>query len=323
MLGPSANIRLGRRLGRIVLIVCLTWLVQPGPKTSVTLALLGDVMLGRGIAAAGTSPVEVMGALAPSLASADLALANLESPLTDASVRTSSDYVLCAPPAQVQVLVAAGLDLLSLANNHRLDCGVSGFEDTRASLLAAGIQPLGPEQAVVYRKVGSIQLAFIALDDISAPISLTSATHAIAEARASGALVVVSIHWGAEYQSVPNARQRALADALIKAGAGLVWGHHPHVLQPAETMDCDLPRGCPVLYSLGNAVFDQVGLPDTRRSALVFARMDDRGVIELRAIPFAMDVRHARLEAADPVDVDAVMQRLGPEVLMSSSSGHQ
>ncbi len=314
MLNPTANIRLGRRLGRIVLIVCLAFLVQPTHTPGVTLALLGDIMLGRGIAAAGASPAEVMGALAPGLASADLVLANLESPLTNAPVQTSSDYVLCAPPAQVQILVAAGLDLLSLANNHRLDCGVAGLEDTRASLLAARIQPLGPEPAVVYREVRSIQLAFMALDDVSSPIPLTSVAHAIAEARAPATLVVVSIHWGGEYQSVPNARQHAIADALIKAGAALVWGHHPHVLQPAEKADCDLPRGCLVLYSLGNAVFDQVGLVDTRRSAVILARVDESGVIELRAVPFSIDVRRGRLAEASPADTNAVMQRLGPDV---------
>jgi poly-gamma-glutamate synthesis protein (capsule biosynthesis protein) len=322
VLSSIANIRLGRKLGRIVLLICLAWLVQPGQASSVTLALLGDVMLGRGIAAAGTSPPDVMGALAPDLASADLVLANLESPLTNAPVQTPSDYVLCAPPTQVRVLVAVALDLLSLANNHHLDCGESGLEDTRARLLEAGIQPLGPESTVVFREVRSTRLAFVALDDVSSPMSLTSAAHAITEARASGALVVVSIHWGAEYQSEPNPRQRAIADALIKAGAALVWGHHPHVLQPAEKADCDLPRGCLVLYSLGNAVFDQVGLADTRRSALVLARIDKDGVIGLRAVPFAIDVRRGRLTAASPVDADAVMQRLGPDILAPVSRAY-
>jgi poly-gamma-glutamate capsule biosynthesis protein CapA/YwtB (metallophosphatase superfamily) len=313
----TSSVRLGRRLGRIVLLVCLTWLFQPGRTSSVTLALLGDVMLGRGIAAAGTSPTEVMGALAPDLASADLVLANLESPLTDAPAKTSSDYVLCAPPAQVQVLTAAGLDLLSVANNHSLDCGESGLDDTRATLSAAGIQAIGPEPSVVYREVRSSRLAFIALDDVTRPLSLASAIHAIGEARASGAFVVVSIHWGAEYQTAPNARQRAIADALTQAGAGLVWGHHPHVLQPVETADCGLSRGCMVLYSLGNAVFDQVGLADTRRSAAVLVRVDDRGVIEARAVPFTIDVRRGMLVTSSPDDASAVMRQLGPEVQVS------
>lgn len=315
MLEMKAKIRLGRRLGRIVLIVCLALFIQPTRAPGVTLALLGDIMLGRGIATAGTPPADVMGALAPDLESADLALANLESPLTNAPVQTPSDYVLCAPPSQEQILAAAGMDLLSLANNHRLDCGVEGLEDTRAILLSAGIQPLGPEPRVVYRQVRSTLLAFIALDDASSPAPLTSAAQAIAGARDSGAVVIVTVHWGSEYQPVPNLRQRAIADALIEAGAALVWGHHPHVLQPVERVACDLPRGCPVLYSLGNAVFDQVGLADTRRSAVILARVDESGVIDLRALPFTIDVHRGRLTAVTPADAEAVMRRLGPEVL--------
>jgi poly-gamma-glutamate capsule biosynthesis protein CapA/YwtB (metallophosphatase superfamily) len=311
---PIADIRLGRRLRRIVLVVCLVFSIQPPAAPDVTLALLGDVMLGRGISAAGVTPSQVMSVLAPRTAPADLVLANLESPLTTAPAQSTSEYVLCAPPSQTQVLVAARLDLVSLANNHRLDCGESGLEETRARLLAAGIQPLGPEKTVVYRQVGPIRLAFLALDDVSDPIPLDSAVRTIAQARASGALVIVSVHWGAEYQSAPNARQRAIADDLIKAGASLVWGHHPHVLQPAERLDCDLPRGCAVLYSLGNAVFDQAGLADTRRAAVVRARLDKGGVIELRAIPFSIDVRRALLIEASADDASAVANRLGPDV---------
>jgi poly-gamma-glutamate capsule biosynthesis protein CapA/YwtB (metallophosphatase superfamily) len=317
--GSNAMIRLGRGLGRIILLLGLAWFVQPGAPPSVTLAFLGDVMLGRGIAAAGASPAEVMGSLTPRLASADLVLANLESPLTDAPVESASDYVLCAPPGQVQVLVAAGVDVVSLANNHSRDCGEQGLDDTRASLSAADIQALGPEPSVTFLDVRSVRLALIALDDVSRPAPLAAATKAIVSARASGALVVVSLHWGAEYQSVPSQRQRAVADMLIRSGADIVWGHHPHVLQAAEREECDRPGGCLVLYSLGNAVFDQPGLADTRRSAAVFVRVDNRGVTEVSAVPFSIDIQSGRLIAASPADAEAVMQRLGPEALLASS----
>jgi poly-gamma-glutamate synthesis protein (capsule biosynthesis protein) len=320
VIATDQAIRFGRRAGRVALLVCLAWLIRPASRPGATLALLGDVMLGRGVAAVGAAPADVMEVLEPALASADLALANLESPLTSAPSEVSSGYNLCAPPEQVQVLKAAGLDLVSLANNHRLDCGEQGLEDTRRSLVEAGVQPIGPELTPVYRQVDSFHLAFIALDDVSRPVSLTSAIESVAEARASGAFVVVSIHWGNEYQPAPNARQRDIAGALVEAGAGLVWGHHPHVVQPVERVACAYPQGCLVLYSLGNAVFDQGGLADTRRSAAVLVDLDDRGVFAARAIPFSIDVRRGRLAAASPADASAVIRRLGPEVVEATNA---
>jgi len=82
--------------------------------------------------------------------------------------------------------------------------------------------------------------------------------------------LIISIHWGTEYQPSPAPRQRALASMLANAGADVIIGHHPHVIQPMEF----LPRGSGqptalVFYSLGNALFDQHGLPDTRTGALV------------------------------------------------------
>lgn len=315
MIGLEPIRHLGRWLGRAVVIVCLAWLINPGRSPRVTLAFMGDVMLGRGVAAAGALPSEVMSAIEPELASADLVMANLESPLTDQPPQDSSGYVLCAPSTQARVLAASGLDLVSLANNHHLDCGEQGLEDTRRTLEGSGIKPIGPGLEVVYRDMGMLRMAFIALDDVSSPVWLATAKPAIARARASNAFVVVSIHWGAEYQGAPNLRQRAIAKDLIRAGAGIVWGHHPHVLQPVERIGCDLPRACLVLYSLGNAVFDQPGLVDTRRSAVLLVRLDQGGVIDVRAVPFMIDVQHGRMASAEPRDSIAVMERLGPEVV--------
>ena len=125
------------------------------------------------------------------------------------------------------------------------------------------------------------------------------AVRAIRLARASASVVVVSVHWGMEYQGGASDRQKILAQQFADAGADLVVGTHPHVLQPAAFIPTARGKTL-VLYSLGNALFDQPGLSDTRQSALVLVTLDLHGVKSVRAVPFVIDVPHSRLVAPDP-----------------------
>jgi poly-gamma-glutamate capsule biosynthesis protein CapA/YwtB (metallophosphatase superfamily) len=268
------------------------------PAPAVTLALLGDVMLGRFV---HPTP-EAFTALEPSLASADLVLANLESPLTNSPVQTDSTYALCAPPGNVKYLADAGFDLLSLANNHRLDCGEKGLLETQSTLTDAGLGFIGPDPRPVYRSVNGIQLAFLAFD-ATTQFDVEAAAQAVRSAHE--AVIVVSIHWGAEYQSGASADQKEIAERLAEAGAALIWGHHPHVLQPAEWINDGHTL---VLYSLGNALFDQYGLDATRRSALVLVTLDSHGVKQFSAIPFLIDVPNSRIVKAGQADAQIIMQ---------------
>jgi len=241
--------------------------------------------------------------LKPFLISADLALGNLESPLTDSPVVTGSPYALCAPPENASYLEEAGFDLLSLANNHRLDCGPQGLLETQTTLTEAGLGFIGPDPEPVARSINGIQLAFLAFD-ATGPFDLEAAVQAVRSARKAGSLVVVSIHWGAEYQSGASADQKQIAKSLADAGATLIWGHHPHVLQPTEWIGVHETL---VLYSLGNALFDQYGLAATRRSALVLVRLDPNGVHELKAIPFLIDIQNSRMVEAGQADARVIM----------------
>jgi len=262
------------------------------PAPSVTLALLGDVMLGRAVHPSR----ETFTYLKPYLTSADLALANLESPLTDLPVQTKSPYALCAPPENVKYLVEAGFDYLVLSNNHRLDCGTEGLLETQRTLTDAGLGFLGPDPEPVYRSIHGIRLAFLAFDATS-PFDIETAVQAVRSAREAGALVIVALHWGVEYQSAASADQKETAAHLADAGATLIWGHHPHVLQPAEWLQDGKTL---VLYSLGNALFDQYGLESTRQSALILVRLGPSGVEKLDVIPFMIDIRNSRIIQADP-----------------------
>jgi poly-gamma-glutamate synthesis protein (capsule biosynthesis protein) len=256
----------------------------------VTLALLGDVMLARSVNPHPNSLAFLM----KDLSNADLTLANLESPLAQIPPTGGFAYNLCTTYDRASFLSDWGIDMVSIANNHNLDCGTSGAAETRSILETVGITSIGPGLQPVYRNINGLHVAFLAFDDVSSEIDVDAASQAIYTAHANGALVVVSIHWGAEYQGGASERQKSLAEQFARAGASLIWGHHPHVLQPAAWIDS--PHGKTlVLFSLGNALFDQGGLDDTRQSALVEVILDNRGVIIVRTVPFEISVGDGRL----------------------------
>ena len=275
--------------------------VSTDAASSVTLALLGDVMLGRGVHPAP----ETSAFLKPFLTSADLALANLESPLTDSLPEGETTYVLCAPPADAQYLADAGLDLLSISNNHNLDCGLTGLKETEATLTEAGLGFIGPGPDPVYRSVHGISMAFLAFDATRDQFDLESAVQAVCVPHDSGAVVIVSVHWGEEYQAGASDEQEEIARQLAGAGAELIWGHHPHVLQPSAWINDGKTL---VLYSLGNALFDQYGLESTRQSALVLVTLNPGGVTGLAVIPFSIDVQNSRIVEAGDRDIQRIEQ---------------
>ncbi len=291
------------------------------PRQTVTLALLGDLMLGRGV---DPGP-GALAYLTPDLSAADLALANLESPLSPFLPASDSAYNLCALSVRADLLSAWGFDLVSIANNHANDCvlsaAVEGSHQTRSALEAAGINAIGPGMEPIYREVNGLQLAFLAFDDASSPLDENAAVQTIRSASATGSVVIVAVHWGAEYQAGASDRQKSLAQEFTDAGAALIWGHHPHVLQPAawinpqrDTHPCEgfePSQGCTlVLYSLGNALFDQGGLEDTRRSALVLVTLNTDGVIAVRNVPFEIDIVNSRVVQPDAATAEKIQDRL-------------
>jgi poly-gamma-glutamate capsule biosynthesis protein CapA/YwtB (metallophosphatase superfamily) len=293
-------------------------LVACEPHPTVKLALLGDLMLSRGVDPKPAS----LAFLAPELAEADLALANLESPLSPSLPAVASAYNLCAYSDRANLLSAWGFDLLSIANNHSFDCGPDELNSTVKALTTAGITPIGSGAEPVYRNVNGLRLAFLAFDDITSPLDTDAAAQAIRSAHEDGAIVIVSIHWGMEYQGGASDRQKSLARRFAEAGAALVWGHHPHVLQPvawiapstllktSPSSAMDGPLRTFVLYSLGNALFDQGGLADTRQSALVLVEVNANGVQSVRAVPFVIDVADSLLVAPDTETAENILDRI-------------
>jgi poly-gamma-glutamate synthesis protein (capsule biosynthesis protein) len=146
----------------------------------------------------------------------------------------------------------------------------------------------------------------LAFDDSVAPLDVAAAAEAVAAAAEQAAPVVVSVHWGGEYQAAPGPRQRALAEALVAAGADVIVGHGPHVLQRVEWIGESL-----VAYSLGNFLFDQPYPADCRQGAILRITMQGRRIVAVAAAPTV--VEHGRVRPAGPDDAAAIRARLSLE----------
>ncbi len=197
---------------------------------------------------------------------ADLVFVNLEAPLTTAPVVGSKTYQFTMPPERLDWLIAQGVNLFSVANNHIEDAGLPGLRDTIEVLERAarkrGIHwagaALGKRSAaspVYFQPRGKkLKVAFLAFtyrgsDRVATPRGGALLT-AVREARRRADVVIVSLHYGLEYRHVPRAAKRKLFRAVADAGAQIVLGHHPHVLQGVERRGDSI-----IFYSLGNLSF--------------------------------------------------------------------
>jgi hypothetical protein len=251
----------------------------PPDEIRVDLAAVGDILMHQDVkASASAAPgglQDLWSEVAPELKKADIAFANLETPIAPTVGRPGRPMVFNAPADLPAALKASGFTILSTANNHAYDQGPKGLQETLDRLKAAGLTAIGSgtdkAQADTLRilEVKGLRIAFLAFTDVFnmnlnarvdkpwvRSMDPAEAARAVREARTQADAVVVSVHWGAEYVHTPLARQRAVAKALTEAGADLVLGHHPHVLQPVEVMESEGHRTV-VAFSLGNFVSNQ------------------------------------------------------------------
>jgi poly-gamma-glutamate synthesis protein (capsule biosynthesis protein) len=246
-------------------------------------------MLGRGVAElAAAGPEALFEGVRSVVAAADLAVANLESPLT---VRphdpSTGPNALEAPPGSAALLRAAGFDAVGVANNHAGDAGPLTVDDTLDALENAGLAALGGGRnlqqafAPVVLEADGLRVAFLAVDATGQGPRAGSSTSGVAwwdealvreavdRARAIADVVTVGVHGGLEYSPSADAFLLHVAEVLAGWGVDVVWGHGPHVIQPIRTIDPDGDgRPTIVATSLGNLLFDQQA-PRTRRGALL------------------------------------------------------
>jgi poly-gamma-glutamate synthesis protein (capsule biosynthesis protein) len=180
------------------------------------------------------------------------------------------------------------LTLVHLGNNHILDFGREGLEETRRHLELAGIDyfgdPVAAERRWLIKEVAGIRLAFISYNQfVSNDVEKTLAD--LKHARPRAHLAVVYAHWGGEFRREPGERLQRLAHLFIEAGADLIIGSHSHTVQPREAY-----RGKMIYYSLGNFIFDQYGQAETRRGLAVKVKIDSADLkMEFAEIPLSLE----------------------------------
>lgn len=269
-----------------------------------TLRLLfaGDVMLGRGVAPfAAADPEGLVAGIRSEVSSADLSVANLESPLT---VRLHDPAfgpnALEARPASAELLAAAGFDAVGIANNHAGDAGPHTVTDTIGALTRAGIVAVGGDSSATRAyeprivEVGRVRVALLAFDATGEGARASPETpgvaswdekrarEAVLRARSEADVVAVGIHGGTPYVPATDPYLLRLARRLAFWGADVVWGQGPHVVQPVRVIDARRDgRPTIVATSLGNLLFDQ-HIPGTRRGALLEVLVGVDGVRAFR-----------------------------------------
>lgn len=181
----------------------------------------------------------------------DVTVVNFEGTLTDSEDRADKTWAFRGDAEYAKVLSAGSVEAVNLANNHSSDYGEESLADTKAALSAEGITYFGFEETAIL-EVKGIKIGFLGLYTVYTDDSYTSQLEArIQELQDEGAAVIIaSFHWGYENSYTPEQDQIELAHAAIDAGADLVIGHHPHVLQGIEKYN-----GHYIAYSLGNFCF--------------------------------------------------------------------
>jgi poly-gamma-glutamate synthesis protein (capsule biosynthesis protein) len=234
----------------------------------VTLMFAGDVTLSDSFADVAGKDYKWAFSQLEEYRKADVAMVNLENPLTDATrMRPGKSFNFKADPKSVEFLTAGGVDIVNLANNHTMDYEADGLKETLETLDKAGIHYVGagrdikearrPEiievkgQRIAY--LGYYDPGFHPADKGTAgtnPSIEDQIAQDIKAIRNQVDWIIVNYHWGVELAEYPQDWQRELAKFTIDQGADVVVGHHPHVLQGAE-----IYKDRPIAYSLGNFIF--------------------------------------------------------------------
>lgn len=198
-------------------------------------------------------------------------IANLEGPILPVPNRAQTGMSFGFAPDTAKIVKQNGIDIVSIANNHTLDQGERGFTSTEKYLKEGGLaffgHPILPtEQDVLIETIHGKKFAFIGFHDAVHRLDDVAARALIAKIDSQVDYAIVVIHWGIEYKKTNSPRQQQLAHAFIDAGADLIIGHHPHVVQNRE-----IYKGVPIVYSLGNFIFDQFWSAETQRGMAIEA----------------------------------------------------
>ena len=295
---------------------------EPKESSKVVLIATGDVVPGRSVNYQMVKynnfewPFEKIKDV---LASGDITVVNFEVPLVKNCPTVVEGMVFCGREGAVKGLVASGVDVVTLANNHISDYGVAGIENTIRLMQENGIATVGyslddlskagdkvgagiasnlqigdivgggdnqSAGEILYKMVNGTKFAFLAFNDIygSIPPILSAEKEVIerlvGQARKEADVVVVAMHWGAEYRAEPDDRQIELAHLVADAGADLIIGNHPHWIQSDEQY-----KNTYIKYAHGNLVFDQMWSEETKKGVIGKYTFEDGKLVGKEFIP--------------------------------------
>jgi len=259
---------------------------KSSPKSSLIIG--GDVMLARWVEQKSLSNggwTSLFDKVRDTLKKPNCTIVNLESPIKGEKPQTQiNSLIFAAKPESVEALTDGGIDAVTLANNHITDQGQAGLAETQAKLNENKIAYSGADtdankakQAKILTcdnvKIGLIGATYgtnFPADGVNVA-HIDEITDAIKQARPLVDYLIVYPHWGTEYNASPSPYQKELAHGYIDAGADLVVGSHPHVLQPVE-----IYKNKTIAYSLGNLAFDQASSGKKTEGALLSINLDDK-----------------------------------------------
>ena len=266
-----------RKAGAGLLLTLL--FLQSAAAETLTLSFIGDCSIGQAVQYEGydnsyTMVLDEKGfdwpfsLVYPILAEDDFTFANLEVVFTERTKHQDKRYPLCANPAYAQTLLYSGIDAVNTANNHAYDFYSAGYLDSMQTLDDLGIPHFGnfnlgtkePQDLLFVTTVKGVTIGALGFS-YPQDSDMKRIANRIQALRDQGCdLVIVSMHWGRETNLTHASYQTKYAREIMKAGADVIWGHHPHVLQPVQFYD-----GKPVFYSTGNFTFGTMSAvdPDT------------------------------------------------------------
>jgi len=283
---------------------------KPKEPVSTQLVAVGDIMLSRHV---GTKIRQANDTTLPFkytadiLKSGDIVFANLESPFYDQGEPVTEGMVFKAEPNTIEGLIFAGIDIVSLANNHFGNQGNKGMVYTFNWLKGHNILYSGAGELISEAKKctpiekNGIKFCFLSYVDMTATgtpdiytaddkypglnpfYDGTNIESDIANAKKESDVVIVSFHWGTEYQLKQNDRQVSIGRSAIDAGASLVIGHHPHVVEPYEQY-----KNGYIFYSLGNFIFDQMWSEETKKGEIATINFKDKEIESVKVTPITI-----------------------------------
>lgn len=223
--------------------------------------------------------------IAPVAADADITFINLETPLLKVCPLTQEGMIFCGSNRHIEGLKLMGVDVASIANNHSGNHGRNGLMETIHLLESNNIAVTGDLDPVI-KDINGVRFAFLGFNDISGGIngmqeaSEENIRQKIKDVRNLADVVVVTFHWGAEYRSQPDSRQKFLGHLTIDAGADLVVANHPHWVQPVE-----IYNGKVIMYAHGNTIFDQEWSEKTKQGVLGKYIFSGKKLVDIEFIP--------------------------------------